>query len=122
MAPTDTVRLLIADLSTDPQERLFTDEQLQTFLSMSRGASVRRAAAQALATIATSEVLLQKKIKDRDYSTDGPAVADSLLKQAAALRAEADLEDAAAADDGFSFEVISPGSYFGAEGTERRRW
>lgn len=50
-------------------------------------------AADALDAIATTEVLLSKKLQTKDLSTDGPAVAAELRKQATALRtrAKADL-------------------------------
>lgn len=44
------------------------------------------AAADCLDIIATSEALIQKRIKMLDLSTDGPAVADSLRKHAQTLR------------------------------------
>lgn len=83
-----TVRLLIADTSGTP---LFTDEQIETFLALEGG--VKRAAAAALETIATSEALVSKKIRDQDLSTDGPAVAAELRARAQQLRQQA-------ADDG----------------------
>jgi hypothetical protein len=65
---------------------------------------VRRAAADALDTIATSEVLVSKVIRTQDLSTDGAKVADALRKQAQVLRQQADAADAAE-DDGF-FDVV----------------
>lgn len=94
------VRLLIADL--DEAAFIFTDEILTGYLGLN-GDSVHRAAADALDAIATTEVLLAKKIRTQDLSTDGPAVAAELRKQAAALRTKADAADAAA---GSFFEVV----------------
>lgn len=85
------VRLLIGD--TD--RSIFDDDEIQAFLDLNT--SPRRAAAQALDTIAVSEVLLSKKITSQDLSTDGPAVAEALRKLAASLREQADREDEAAA-------------------------
>lgn len=88
------VRMLIAD--REEQYALFSDEEISAFLALF-SASVFAAAAQALDTIAASEVLIQKKIKTLDIETDGPAVATALRAQAAALR-ERDNEDGAGFD------------------------
>lgn len=94
------VRLLIADL--DESAFIFTDDILNGYLSLNAD-SVHRAAADALDAIATTEVLLAKKIRTQDLSTDGPAVAAELRKQATGLRAKADTVDAAAAS---FFEIV----------------
>lgn len=86
----DTVRLLIGDV--DLSNRLFTDDQVQGFLDV-EGGSVKRAAAQALDTMASSEVLVSKVIKSQDLSTDGAKVADALRRHAAVLRTQADVAD-----------------------------
>lgn len=85
----DQVRLLISDVDED--NALFTDDQIGVFLDLEVG--VKRAAAAALDTIASSEVLVSKKIRTMDRETDGPAVADALRKHATALRLQADAED-----------------------------
>lgn len=95
----EIVRLNITDLSDPP---LFTDEQLGAWLTQ-YGGSVNRATYRALITIATSEVLLGKKIRTQDLQTDGPAVAAELRNLAATYKAEADDEDATA---GSFFEVV----------------
>jgi hypothetical protein len=100
----EIVRLNITDTGA---EQLFTDDQLNAWLTQYR----------ALVTIATSEVLVSKKIRTQDLSTDGPAVADSLLKLAATYKAEADDEDAAT---GSYFEVIPFVDPFKPEGAEYR--
>lgn len=84
------VRLLIAD--TDVNNLVLDDEQILGFLEI-HGGNVKRAAAAALDTIASSEALLSKKIRTQDRQTDGPAVADALRAHAKALRSEADGED-----------------------------
>lgn len=81
--PIDTVRLLIADV--DPARQLITDMQLEAFLSLNNG-NVRCAAAEALETIATSEVLVSKVIRTQDLQTNGAAVAAELRSRAADLR------------------------------------
>lgn len=84
------VRALIADVDED--NLLLTDEQIRAYLKIARG-RIKRAAAQALDAIATSEVLISKKIRTQDLQTDGPAVAAELRAQAKALREQADEED-----------------------------
>lgn len=64
---------------------LLTDDNIQTFLDIN-GANVRRAAADALDTIASSEALIQKRITMLDLQTDGKAVAEALRAHAKALR------------------------------------
>lgn len=86
-APTDAVayvRLLIADTGSDP---ILSDDEISLLLANASGPLL--AAADALDIIASAELLLSKKITTQDLSTDGPAVAAELRKQAAALRARA---------------------------------
>ena len=116
------VRHLIADLDTDNQ--LLDDDQLRTYLELNDWADgykpgVYRAAADALDAIATSETLTSKKIRTQDLSTDGPAVAAELRKQAAGLRARADEEDAK--NDSF-FQVLPFNPETTIEGAERGAW
>jgi hypothetical protein len=80
------VRLLITD--TDPEEQIFEDDEISAFLALESDDALL-AAAQALETIATSEALVQKRIQLLDLSTDGPAVAKSLMERAASLRKRA---------------------------------
>lgn len=96
-APLDQVRLLIADT----EDEIFSDTELTNFLFMNRD-SVKRAAADALDTIASSEALISKKLTTQDRSTDGPAVADALRKHADALRARAKEEEDTTEDDPFA--------------------
>lgn len=103
-AETDTVavlRLLINDPAAE--DALFSDSELQSFLAL-EGGNVKRAAAQAIDTIADNEALVSKVIRDQDYSADGAKVAETLRKRAAALRAQADADDEAA-DEGF-FQLV----------------
>nr|DAE16652.1 MAG TPA: hypothetical protein [Myoviridae sp. ctw4b6] len=105
------VRLLIADLPKDGEagcgtSTLLTDTQVEDLLDLS-GGNVKRAAARALRTIATSEVLLSKKITQQDLSVDGPAVAAELRAQADALDAEAQRdEDRAGGGTGDFWEAL----------------
>lgn len=105
------IRALTAD--TAPPYVL-DDATLQTFLSLYDDGSgeydriaVFRAAADSLDAVAVSEALISKKIRTQDLSTDGPAVADSIRKTAAGLRARADEEEASL---GGIFEIYSAGS------------
>lgn len=113
----DDVRLLASDL--DPENQLFTDNQMLAFLRLAEG-SAYRAAAEALRVMARSEVMISKKITTQDLSTDGPAVAAELRKQAAELDAKADALDAAG-EGSFAAFIPGPGSGAGAvEGVEYR--
>lgn len=103
--PVGQVRLLINDVNeTTP---VFSDNEITAFLTL-EGDVVKRAAAQAIDTIADNEALVSKVIKSQDLSTDGPKVADALRKRAAALRAQADKDDADDADGttGGFFEFV----------------
>lgn len=97
---TGYVRLLISDINEPP---IFDDVEIGSFLAMERGP--KRAAARALLVIAANEVLLAKKISTQDLSTDGPAVAESLRKLAAQLRADADVDDTLA-DGAWGFDIV----------------
>jgi hypothetical protein len=73
------VRLLITD--TDTTAATFDDDEIDAFLTLTQRNSanvVFLAAAMALRAIAASEVLVQKRIRLLDLSTDGPAEARAL--------------------------------------------
>lgn len=91
--PIGRVRLLATDL--DETTPLLSDTQIQAMLGMCAD-RIRRAAAMALDTIASSEALVSKRIKTLDLTTDGPAVAKALRDHAQRLREEDDDLD----DDG----------------------
>ncbi len=98
--PVGQVRLLISDVDED--NPVLTDLMIDGYLGMhtGSGSAVRRAAADALDAIATSEALVSKVIRTADgRTTDGARVADALRKQAATLRARADADDEDAAWD-----------------------
>jgi hypothetical protein len=86
------VRLLITD--TDHDNPIFQDNEIDFFLSTTAvdGNDVNLAGAKALETIAASEVLVQKKIKLLDITTDGPAVAAALRTSAKLLREQSESE------------------------------
>lgn len=75
------VRLLIDDPETGG---VFDLSEIRLFLATAGHPLL--AAADALDVLATSEVRLSKKIATQDLTTDGPAVAAELRKQAEALR------------------------------------
>ncbi|WP_024817094.1 hypothetical protein [Arthrobacter sp. 31Y] len=107
------VRLLIADL--DEAAPVLTDDIIGGYLVLNDDA-VLLAAADSLDAIATSEVLLAKKIRTQDLSTDGPAVAAELRAQAARLR-ERHAEDNGT---GAWFDVVGYRPAPHAEGEEYR--
>lgn len=115
MSEVEDIRLLIGDL--DPGNQLFTDAQVEAFLRLG-GGSAYRGAAEALRVIARSEVLISKKITTQDLSTDGPAVAAELRKQAAELDAKADALESG--ESAYAAFIPGPGSAGGyPEGVER---
>ena len=83
------MRLRIRD--TNLADTLFTDEEYTAFYEW-EGGLLKKAIALALETLATNETMVSKVIKLLDLSTNGPAVADALMKQAKELRAQADSE------------------------------
>lgn len=103
------VRVLIADVGSDP---LLDDLTIDAYLELNLVAgvpNVRLAAADALEAIAVSEVLVSKKIRTNDLTTDGPAVSAELRVLAKQLRDRAEREiDAADAYDGFDLVGTLP--------------
>lgn len=100
------VRLLISDTALDPDNRIFSDSEIQDFLDLEAG-HVKPAAAAALLAIAVNEALVLKVITTRNLTTDGAKLAAELRAGAKDLRAQhvADLEND---DDGY-FEVVQFG-------------
>ncbi len=81
---TDTGKVRLLARESDQSTSIFSDEEIDTFLALET--HVLLGAALALETIASNEVLLQKKIEVSGIKTDGPAVAESLRTSAIALR------------------------------------
>src|SRR5690606_8226046 len=100
------VRLLITDTGDDP---IFSDQEIQAVAGQDE--RIKKVAARLLDIMATSELLVSKKIRTQDLSTDGPAVADQLRKQANALRAE----DAAEQNPAVVTEAFHPADCDGPE-------
>lgn len=88
-----------ADIVITYRFSVLSDAQLQQMLDLE--GNVHLAAALALDSIANSEILIQKRIKQLDFETDGPAEAKELRTGAVVLRARAD----AAAGDGAGFDT-----------------
>lgn len=108
------VRLLMADVGS---VKYLDDEQVTGYLDLNDG-NVRRAAADALDAIATSEALVGKVIRTQDLQTDGTKVADSLRKHADRLRELAASEDEEA-DSWDGFDVVDTVGRSGFEYPER---
>lgn len=102
------VRLLIADI--DDTDQVFNDQAIQAFIDMALDGNLKRAAAGALLVMATNEVLVQKRIKLLDLSTDGPAEAEALRKLAQQYRDEADDEEVSGAFD-WAEMIQTPAQY-----------
>ncbi|ACZ29573.1 hypothetical protein Xcel_0534 [Xylanimonas cellulosilytica DSM 15894] len=113
------VRLLIADVATDETKRVLTDAHVGGFLTLQGAApedgaqswQVRRAAADALTTIAASETLIGKYVRTADgLTTDGTKVGAELRAQADRQLAIADREEADhdAADGAFGVLEFQP--------------
>ncbi|MEV5001946.1 hypothetical protein [Nocardioides sp. LML1-1-1.1] len=100
--PVGQVRLLINDV--DEGAQVFSDDELNAFLSLERG-NAKRAAAQAIDAQATNEALALKVLKDHQVTTDGAKLADAMRRHADSLRKQA-REDEDDADDGFYFGVV----------------
>lgn len=109
--PEGKVRLKISDF--DEANLIFTDSQIKGYLSLN-DSNVSFASADALDAIATTELLLSKKIRTQDLSTDGPSVAKELRELAKRIRED----EKQALNDGF-FDFIPNGPRLSAEGVER---
>ena len=98
------VRLRIRD--TTSATAVFADEEILAFIAMEDN-DWRRAAALALETIASTQLLLLKVITILDVKTDGAAMAKELRAEAQQLRDESErLRLRAEDEDGSTFEVI----------------
>jgi|SRR3990167_726018 len=90
---------------------LLTDAEIQDFLDLEDD-DVKLAAADALDSIASSQALIQKKIKVLDLQTDGPALADALHRLAADYRKQVLDADMQGADFDYAEQINdAPGFY-----------
>lgn len=102
--PAELVRFLVNDPLLGDGTPVFSVDEIDGYLAL-EGGNVKRAAAQAIDTIADNEALASKVLKDHSLTTDGAKIADALRKRAATLRAQADAE-AEESEDGFYFGVV----------------
>ncbi len=87
------VRVLVPDTeAVFDGQTLFTDDEIDTYLTIGNG-NILRAAAYAILAVASSEAIISKVIKTQDLSTSGAQVADALRLTAKELLARADKED-----------------------------
>jgi hypothetical protein len=100
----DTEQLLDPSGAYDHGEYIFSDPQIQAFLTLYSN-NVKRAAAQAKLVLATSEALINKVIRTADYNTDGAKLGAELREQSKQLQAEADRDDLIDSYDS-SFTVV----------------
>lgn len=91
------------------EHALLSDEDILAFLELNDG-NVRRAAADALDTIASSESLIQKRITILDLKTEGDAVAKSLREHAKRLR-DAEMDATEEDDDLFDYAEMALGPF-----------
>ena len=103
--PIGLVRQLCTD--RDPDNEIFSDEEIEVFLSLNEQ-DARLAAADALDQIAASQALILKYIEVNGLKTNGQAVANALHQQAESLRSRAAAE--AAEDDEYIDIIPGPGS------------
>jgi hypothetical protein len=80
------------------ENAVFTDEEIDAYLGMN-DSNVRRAAAEALETIASDEAMTLKVISTLDITTNGASTSAAILERAKLLRQKADDDDAAGLDD-----------------------
>lgn len=92
-------RMLIPDRVD--ADAVFTDEEIAAYLSMN-DSNIRRAAADALETIASDEAMTLKVVSTLDLSTNGASTSDAILARAKLLRQQAD--DADAGEEGGSLD------------------
>jgi len=106
-------RMLIPD--RDLSSAVFQDVEIQAFLDLN-DQTVRRAAAEALETIASDQAMTLKVIRLLDLSTDGRAVSQALLERAARLREAADQAEEGEEGGLFDYAEMVTGAF-----TERER-
>lgn len=80
---------------------IFLDEEIEDVYNNLERESIKRTSAYLLETIASNEAYVQKVITMLSLSTNGAAVAESLRKDAAQLRLQADEEEAFSSDGVF---------------------
>lgn len=112
------VRMLIPDRVEDSP--IFQDEEIDAYLSMN-DSNVRRAAAEALETIASDEVMTLKVMSTLDLTTNGASVSSALLERAKVLRAKADDDDNANEGGGFDYAEMDVNAFTYRERVYKQR-
>lgn len=102
------VRMLIPDRVE--ASAVFSDEEIQAYLDMN-DSNVRRAAAEALETIASDEAMTLKVISTLDLSTNGASTSDALLRRVALLREQANEADAGEEGGMFDYAEMTPNAF-----------
>ena len=102
------VRMLIPDRVE--ANAVFSDEEIQAYLDMN-DSNVRKAAAEALETIASDEAMTLKVITTLDISTNGASTSDAILRRAALLRQQADEADAGEEGGMFDYADMTPNAF-----------
>lgn len=103
------VRLLIQD--DDPVYEFYSDEKIDAFLVLAEdceGAEVFNAAAMALESWASNQLMILKVTDHLDIKVDGAAVAKEMRMRAASLRQQA---IDAPTDDGFQIAEMGLGHF-----------
>jgi len=102
------VRMLIPDRVED--SAIFQDAEIEAYLDMN-DSNVRRAAAEALETIASDEVMTLKVMSTLDLTTNGASVSSALLERAKLLRSKADDDDAGEEGGGFDYAEMDVNAF-----------
>lgn len=117
------VRVLIPDTDQINQDDsgedkyIFSDAQINAFLSLysysedAPSVHIKRAAADAIDALGTSEAYISKVIKTEDLLTDGAKVANALTTRAANLRQSAQREEDAIGTQAFQIVGFQPRPY-----------
>lgn len=112
-SPVGQVRALIPDVEEidfrDDGELsyLMDDDQIEAFLAINDD-NVKRAAADAIDALATSEAYISKVTKTEDLHTDGAKVGNMISLRAQRLRASADADDERDSQDMFNIIPYFP--------------
>lgn len=102
------VRMLIPDRVE--ANAVFSDEEIQAYLDMN-DSNVRRAAAEALETIASDEAMTLKVISTLDLTTNGASTSAAILERAKILRQQADEADAGEEGGMFDYAEMTPNAF-----------
>lgn len=118
--PIEQMRVLIPDNEeVFDGDYLFTDDELDTYLTISSG-NVLRAAAWAMIALGNSEAMISKVIRTQDLSTNGAVLADSYRRNAQVLLDRADAEDKKA--DSFYMDIVDYQEGWSAARPELTEW